>query len=557
MSSNVDRKMAGTHGHVYLVMGGIATFVLIAASLPALFAETMYVDDFARYVFALEDRFPWYLAERNFLAPFFRYPLFELMTIDVGLARLAQVIVYMVPLSIAFFYLLNGLLGVNRFLAAGAALWPGLLPGQDMVPFFIDGSYVVQGLLFFVLALIGALHAVADPARRLLWAAVCIVCLLVSAGLMEHVAFITPAAVLLFFAWRPLNWKAFLVLAFLFTVVAAWKLWFLVNAPVSAAARADIGIEMIQSRAWNFLAFSTPLPNMMGDFWPSGRFWAGSALALLVLAGFVISIRRTGMLDYPGEGYRVAPWVIMLVMCVWAVGSIGPFIVASPFYSSRYAFIPAFGVGFVVLGALFTLAKAIGGTRVASLLVVVFIVSTGILRIFEHTHEYGAADRRFLSVKNSVATRDYPERTQIVTVPHLVPTGGWYHYSSGLYKYMLGRGDVDGLHGNEEPFHNAFDPEEKGFSVRMSGLDLHRPTFLFKRIDGEFVQIDHALQWKEDDNWTIFRFDTDTGDAEDVFRGSGLDTYVEAMNRLAEAGIAREKIMWAGSADSYPSRSEP
>ena len=135
---------------VFLLIG----LVLIGFNFPDIFlSKTMYMDDNHRYIIGLGDKVYSIIFDRNPLRAYAIFPLYKLLSIDLVYARLAQTVVFYIPLAFFFYLLIRVHAQLPVSVAFFASVLPCILPGQTQIPSFIDDSYTVQGLLVFLLML--------------------------------------------------------------------------------------------------------------------------------------------------------------------------------------------------------------------------------------------------------------------------------------------------------------------------------------------------------------------------------------------------------------------
>jgi hypothetical protein len=127
-------------------------------------------------------------------------------------------------------------------------------------------------------------------------------------------------------------------------------------------------------------------------------------------------------------------------------------------------------------------------------------------------------------------------------------TYGYWLWSSGFLQYLSERKDINGLLPYEYNYYDAFNPEQRGYDLRMRGLDIARPIFLFKIIDNKIEKLEYCLRWNDENSiqskWTIYHFDKKTGKNIIFMEGEGLDEYSRTLEKLNKLKIDQEDILW-------------
>ena len=83
-------------------------------NFPSIFMfDSSYLDDFHRYTLGLDFKVHTLIEKRNFLRAHFIRPIYWLMSVDLKLARLAQVVLLYIPLSASFFVLYRKFLNLT------------------------------------------------------------------------------------------------------------------------------------------------------------------------------------------------------------------------------------------------------------------------------------------------------------------------------------------------------------------------------------------------------------------------------------------------------------
>ena len=546
----------------YLIIFSIIAFFVLVFNLIAILGyESIYLDDNLRRTFALNKEFPWYIAARSYFRPFFVYPMYKLLVYNVKWARAVQVIFYMIPLSWLFYYLLRKYFKFPIIVAISAAIVPNILPGQNFIPAFIDGSYPVNGLIFTLMALFIGIECLnSSGTKRMVLALFSFLVYWFSIEMYDHAILFIPSFTILFIFWKNSKIdfsKIFLILSF--SAVAAQKAYTSIFKPIWVKSQVPVSLSMneIGSRIKDYFLFAFPFQNIVNNHFHLML----TFLATLVILSFYYLYKGKVQLfkKIPELSYLPQNKVLIIIytfFIFWTVCTIAPFF-TSYFWSSRYSHLSAFGLNalfivsiFVIFNIIFEKILKFKGYAACSFLLIALVITTGLLRYSSLKAWFDPQNYSYRLVKNVLKDVNLPKDSQIIFVgPSTILTGGYWHYSSGFLKFVTGRKDVNGMIGTERHFYNAFNPDEKTFNTTMTGLDPKLPIFLFRidKAQQSVKRLKYALQWTETEKklnkWKLLDFDLYSGKSTLVQEGMGKDAYLQSLDNLK---IAQEEIMFGG-----------
>ena len=505
--------------------------------------KTMYVDDHHRLILGLENRLHETIYMRNKLRAFTMQPLYELLSIDPVWARLAQVVVYYIPLAISVFMLVRRFGDLSRGAAIAVAIVPCVLPGQWMLPSFIDGSYTIQGMLVFNLSLYAALHYASTSSDfRPKWIVLVAVLYGASLEMMDHSVFLMPVAVFILLAmfYRDRNLRPFLAMAAVFIglgIAKAIHAFFFptVGASTTISPSLAIFIQRFSSFGETIFPFSHWINSEAFDY----RITVG-IFSLIVSWALVIGSMKDR--------------VIILTALLWAFCSSIVFLTISKYYAPRYGHIAGFGVNLALIQSIFLLLKRYLAekrhfNKVFLGLVAFTIVYSGLVRIENLQKRHESLNEVHEGIVNELKLHGFPLNAQVVMIDGgRIPIGGWWHYARGYIKYVTRRADLDGLVGWENFYYNPFDVDKRGFNEghQMNGLNIDRATFFFslKACYPDrcvFEQHDMVLKFEEE-HWTLLKYDLCSGEHKTVVEGVGREGFNKS---LIDLGLSTDEILFA------------
>ena len=515
---------------------------ILTVCIPEIMLSTsLYLDDFHRYTLGVENKLHPTIIERNFFRAYAVFPLYKLLSIDVGLARLALVSVYLIPLSILTYYLLRKHCRTPASIAFFTALLPTILPGQQQIPFFIDGSYTVPGLLVFLMWLWSACTIVITDRVRPLLSIGSFVLLVVALGMMDLAFFLLPFAtlLLLILGWKTDRRRAIIIVAVVCTIGALILLEKVLAGGTSPVEVPTIpNLDLFLRRASSFAHSTLPF-----SFYPASNHQANAiaALSLLILATAAVAIA-------PRKN------AIPIAMgALWVVCAAVVFLTISRYYSPRYTQIASFGVAFILVyssHALFTASSILKRTKI-----VVWVALAASLTLGAATYRFSnmvkyvtPRNATFDSIVHYLFTHEFVRDAQIAIVDgHRIPTGGYWVYSSGFLRMATERQDLSGIVGIEKGFYDPFDSSKRGFqqSHKMNGLDLEEPIYLFRQVCEKKCRLEQkslALRWIDNEHWQLISFNVDDGSSRIAATGVGIDEFNSV--RIAQ-DLSTEDIVFA------------
>ena len=91
---------------IFLLLG----LTIIGFNFPEIFlSKVLYLDDNHRLVLGLENKIHATIFNRNPLRAYVIFPLYKLLSINIIYARLAQTLVFYIPLALVFYILIRNI----------------------------------------------------------------------------------------------------------------------------------------------------------------------------------------------------------------------------------------------------------------------------------------------------------------------------------------------------------------------------------------------------------------------------------------------------------------
>jgi xanthosine utilization system XapX-like protein len=519
-------------------------------------------DDPINYYYLMEGRFPWERFKWMLLDPFRCWLQWHVMATSPYLMRTLLVVLFMIPLSASFYYLLRRRFNCTRAVSFAGAVLPNVLPGQWQIPAGINMSYCLPGTLFAVLTLIfGCRYLEKGDRGGMLWLSLSVLFFFMSTQLMEQALLLFPAMIIAF-VWntrrRLPHLKLLIPLCLLSLLRLAQMMIFPRKDPVVAS------MDQVLERSLRTLQWSTPFP----DAGPA----AMALLTVGIAAGFILHLLRPAAATGPPcaqlrQVFHLGG--VYLFLMAWALVPIVFFILFSNVFWPRYTYITAFGLCplmMLSLQSLFTVKRpSPPAAALVTVLAGVLVLYSGIQRHNDIADKFEAMNTSCATITTALAGADLPRQSQVVICDIGGMLWGWgWGCSSGQLRYLLQRRDINGLLlpknrcNGAYSYDDHFDPSMRGYCSRcaMTGLSFSRPVF-FYRMDNErrrLVQLAYVLQWKGEDSsapWVVFQANRTTGSLAPLRAGRGMGEYRQTCRSLARLGITRSDILWGGPPNGH------
>lgn len=534
----------------------LISIVVILGNVISVFGlSTLLNDDQYRYINALENTIPMHLAKRNFLIPYPIYFFMELATISPYLSRGVIVVTVVAPVSIMFFLLYYRYFRLRLAPSLVAACLPNILPGQYMLPHFMDGCYTYYGLFFAMPALIMGIEYLQKGALLSWKLLVSSILFLVSAMLMDHVVFLFFPFAIVFLSQIQVRRKV-LILISIFGIIAGSKLFYLLNNPWETSTPVTLSAEVILNRLILYFQYVTPYPLKLISWYREGMWLYVPVLCVIISIGwFILFLYPDKLLrifrEKTDRGHRIRQVLFLFTFCiVLMVATFAPFLV-SPYFSSRYAHISSFGFCLLLVLAIYSLVTFSIVRSKANIVILscVLILVPMIGRNLVLSQFFAPSNRGFDLIIHDLKHIYFPKDSQLVLLGATsIATGGYWNWSSGFLKFALERPDIDGIMSKELSYYDPF-KMDRSFSSTMTGLDIERPVFIYRKDKStfHFVQKEYGLRWHSpngESTWEVLRFDKLTGHSTPYAKGKGYASFQSFIKELPKSGLNQTEIVW-------------
>lgn len=475
----------------------------------------------------------------------------NLMAHSLTLTKLIYLLFLLVPISITFYILISKYLKIDKKTAFFISVLPQILPYQVFIPTYINGSYVLLGLLLFNLSLLsyGKSHDEDKPAFLLL----SVFLYFLSLSKMPQALFLFPALIVFQLSFKGLN-KKLILSSFPFLLVFLWRFYLMLVEPPAATTPVELPLSTMLDRFNYYFIFSLPIYGVSKEF-----YWLIISIVSIGIIGLVLFCF---FIKEPSE--RRKNLILISFFSAWYIFSIFPFVTASEYFTVRYSYIASYGLlGLLGLMLQQLTMRTLKHFQLIFITLIMFVILlSGLFRLentknhFE-THVEHADKLRYFFSKHPL-----PHDSQLVILDHH-DAGGFWGYSSGYIKQVLGRNDLNGLLGSSKEMKNFVDPTDiskRSLSNSMTGVDLQRPLYLFSYRDDEFMPIEYFLKWGGSNQsgnstspaWELIKLDLESGKPIEILCGEGGEEYKATLETLNSKGVRESDILWSGSVDEIP-----
>lgn len=534
----------------------VVLFNLVAIFGPKILLQ----DDAVNYYNVVKGLFPFYYWRNGlFLLSITEWISWNIMAFSPQLIRAMYVLFLAIPLSCVIYHLFRKL-GLPNNTAYTAAILPNILPAQNLIPAFLNGSYVLLGLLVMMGCFFKSfkyLDREDQSNRKTLFAAG--LYLLISTQLMDQAVFFLPVLLFAVLGYQKLNRKH-LFLALSFIPAVSYKLVWVLLSPRKMTEITPVTGSIILSRLKYYFFSMLPFPDFLK---PTNDFVLIIIIAIII-TGLALTLRdpdNTFIRSKPFShlSHRQFTLYIYGFLLIWTLGNIVAFITMSKLQTVRYSYIAAYGLNALLLISLVAIFKRIFMAKsfLINTAFIILIFQAGLFRTVELKTYYDSLNRNQFHIQKNLSSFNFPRDSQIVMyLTKGANYWGFWSSSSGHLKFILKMNGIDGLIGSKAKhyfdFYNPFDPKSHGYGTSdlMNGLSIDRPLFLFVEDNGGFRQYEYALQWQgktRDASWTIYQVNRSTGAIVPFTSGRGREEYLLKIKELEKSGLQQTDILWGGA----------
>lgn len=469
--------------------------------------------------------------------------------VNVYLARSLVLFCIVLPSALLIYAILKKLKYPEpAALFTAAMVW--ISPGQTEIPYFVNGSYTAESMLFMLLSFWSGLKFIENEGGYLSrWFAFAALFYFWSLNISELIVPCTLAIIFCYLFWSKFSRKA-MILSLIMAVTAVYHTYFKIinNGRDVVSVSRPLSFRGLGNVLLSFVDWCMPAT---GISYVDDHIWHKWILfTIIVLVIFTIAVRRT-VRWYIGKGVRSWKhifeedmfWQIIFPLLLF----IAPLIIMtiSPWFNVRHVIFSA--MGFYILFS-FAANIFIADNRSA----VFFFAIVMLVTIAKHDvnvdAEYSKMNKDNSQFLHFIGNKKIPQNSQIVVVNMDVSTCGYGYWSTGYLEYVTKRKDVTGLIGKEINMINPFKKHEYS-EGGMNGLSINLPLFLYRKNNGDFEQLTHFLQWKQNtmnSDFAIYSVDPYTGGIALAHEGKGMDAFVATSRMLSVLGIKRSDILWGG-----------
>lgn len=536
---------------------------IVLFNLVAIFGpKVLLQDDAAHYYNAVKGLFPFqYWRKGLSLCSLSEWVSWNIMAFSPQLIRSMYVLFLMVPLSCVIYNLFRKL-GIPNNTAYTAAVLATILPAQNLVPAFLNGSYILLGLLAMMGCFFNSFKYLDMEDQRngktLFALLAAILYLLISTQLMDQAVFFFPVLLVAILGYKKLNRKH-LYLALSFIPVAAYKFVWILLLPRETAEIMPLTGSLIFLRLKYYFFAMLPFSNSLKPYTNAVLI----TIIVIIITGLILTLKNpqnTFIRSIPFAHLSPRQFTLYIYgfLLMWTIGNIIAFVTISKFQTVRYSYIAAYGLIALLLISSVAIFKRIFMARsfLINTAFIILIFQSGVFRTVELKANYDSLNKTQFDIQKKLSTFNFPKDTQIVIyVKKQENHWGFWGTSSGHLKFILKRNDIDGLIGSKAvhyfDFYNPFNPKFRGYGTgdRMNGLRIDRPLFLFVENKYGFRQYEYALQWrrkKPGAPWTIYRVNRSTGAIVSFTSGRGREEYLLKLKELEKSGLQQADILWGG-----------
>lgn len=471
---------------------------------------------------------------------------------NVNLARSLVLFCIVIPSALLIYNILLKLKYTEPVAFFTAAMvW--VFPGQYEIPYFVNGSYTAESLLFMLLSFWSGLKLIENDDRNLwIWLVSTIFFYLWSVNVSELIIPCTMAIIFCYLFWGKLSRKA-LLLSSSIALLAAYHTYFRIinNGRDVVSKSRPLSFRGLGNVLLSFVDWCLPAT---GIKYIDNSMWYKFIVFTIIMIIIVFTIIKT-VISYVDKGLISARYIykeqLLWQMIFPFILFIAPLVVMAiaPWFNVRHAIFSAIGFYLIL-----SLSLSIIVSDKKKIIAIIFMVIC--ITCFTHDNNiskiYSVMNRDNADFLSFISTKYLPPNAQVVVVNMNVATSGHGYWSTGYLEYVLNRRDISGLIGKE---FNLLDPFKKHeySDGGMNGLTINNPIFMYRKNNNSFEQLKYFLQWKQnrvDSDYTIYKTDNYTGKITVVYEGKGLNSFLAMSKEMASKGVKRSDILWGGDFSS-------
>lgn len=515
-------------------------------------------DDPILYHYAAEDTnwYPEFFRLWFLLGPEITWLTIKLSLISISLSRLFLVIAFMIPTSLILFKIIYKQFGLPLIPSLVCSVLPCIIPSQTQIPIGINSSYPLPGLTFGIISLYLVIKYL-EQNKNHYYLISSIILLFIATQISSSAFLLIPAFIFICIVVNgQLRKKIIIILSnvLILAIVIIWGLF------VPRKEILEFELPNIFERLNQTIIWVSPIN--IGD---NSLVFILFFILIILLA--VLLLIRKSTSNNAGDKNKfksIKHLQLMTFGILWYFSSISVFLIVESFHV-RYFYQAGFGLIFTFILSIYILfSQFLKKNNYINIILIFIMIFYGISYIKNIKTNYAAAQKSLEKIKidlNNLDFKndDFPENSQIVLFGYNLPYthDGTYLASSGILKYIFHRHDISGIIGSRiiHYYYNPFQPKDRQFFKRISGLDYKNPTYFFVKdsIKTNLRQYEYILQWNEefDSYWVIYKYHKKTGYPSFVIDGFGIKEYEDKLIKLQKMNINQSDILWGQKKMQY------
>jgi len=521
----------------------IISAVIYLANYPQIYAGCIINNDY-HYVAFHNNVWAAILDQSKRLIPFASIINNLIMTYvfsySAQLARNTIVLLGLIPVSFIFYHIYRRCFGLPYVSAIVASTLPPVLPGQSLIPVFINGSYHTYALVPSLLFFIASYHYLEKKSKPIGFVA--LLFFVVSMFSTEVAVFTAiPFLFALFVTfWDRSKLRLRRLLNYCAIIIAFRLVIYLLLPNKSAAYQMDISGEHLMRMRGCIESFS-----LLGNNLCFSTYSTYVVLGLGFISFLMLTIRKIFKKEpFCKMGYGTNWWLVSGFSLSWMLLTAIPFVVLSRHtFTSRYGYTAAFGFSLLLVSAAHTCVRIRNSATIIKILLISLLLLAGVSKYEYSRKYYGEKTLMAEFIKDNLSDIDFPRGSQVIILggglAYKLGTFSDLSWSTGFLNYHLNRDDLIGLISNHKSFK---DRRRRGFP------NPQKPIFIFeyRNKTKELIRYKYLLQVRRNKKWVIYSVGLNDGRLATYASGSGEDQCLEAINQLELGGQSRDQIYGYG-----------
>lgn len=428
------------------------------------------------------------------------------------------VVFAMVLTSFGWYLIINKLFKINKAVSFLVATLTLVLPYMWQIPFSINVSYPARFLFFYFFSLLFFYYYTKSENVLFFVFSIIFYYIFIKTDIS---VFTLPFTILIILLTIKLSKKsiAYLSVILFFTILKTIEMKIF-----SRKTPIDFNWEIFHTRLMNFFEATSPLYGLKAE------------VLSYIFVFFTIVLFFISLMDMKRGKYL--QFKILILVLTWTFSNIIIFLTINPHWRDSYGYVSSFGLSLLYVYGVCSIMRLIN-SRVIKNFIYIFLFLSILSNIYFSNlyllEKTSQATNVYSMIKKAFIDLNIQNQTQFLLL-NVRKYQGFYGYgwfgSSGTLVAALDNKNVSGQIVPPSKYIHFIDPFEgkRNFHSYVNGFKLDNPLFIYQQIEDELIQLEYILQYKKNDEWTLYKLDKVSGKINKVTSGQGEVSYYKYVN---------------------------